>query len=208
MGEYARRRADGVEVKIGTCESMYYLRFAQCHAVQHLSGNVNPSSDDAYSLRFRFPWPDEDSVAPGEFEPYDRAVCVSGGKVPGDVDHGIVQFVAHAGYNVCLPCPEGPSDHGLVIHRNGFRGAVLLESQKYLRDGRLVPVCRCGGCGALWRVEEPADIEALALAFRVEGDSRERLGRANGTGAADRRWFDEIADRILQGARIAQEVGT
>ncbi len=27
MGEYAKRASDGVEVKIGTCEAMYYLRF-------------------------------------------------------------------------------------------------------------------------------------------------------------------------------------
>jgi hypothetical protein len=91
----------------------------------------------------------------------------------------------------------------VAIHRNGFPGAVLLVQQKRLTDGRLVPVCSCGGCGHRYRIEDPAEIEALAVAFRSEGDERERLGRHNGTGAQDRKFWDAIADRILEGAGLA-----
>lgn len=210
MGEYAKRRSDGERVKIGTCEDMYYLRADQRHLVAWEHGNVDPNSKDALSIRFRFPWPDEDKVKPGEFEPF-RSVAIPGAVAPAGTEHGIVQFVAQAGYNTCLPCPEGDKDYtaglstkvgGLTIHRNGFKGAVRLIQQKLLADGRLVPVCSCGGCGALWRVEDPSEIEALAVAIRSEADSRERQGRHNGTGAADRAWWDKIADRILEGAGL------
>jgi len=162
MGEYAKHK--GEEIKIGTCEDMYYLRFDQRHLVQALPGNVDPNSDDALSIRFRFPWPNEDRNEPGDFEQYDKGVAVhyydaygmvkqDDIKAPAGVDHYTVQFVAHAGYLLSLPCPEGPQVlelplnggkmtvdlKGLNIHRNGFSGAVQLVRQKLLADGRLVP---------------------------------------------------------------------
>ena len=82
-----------------------------------------------------------------------------------------------------------------------------MTQQKLLADGRLVPVCRCGGCGAAWRLEDPHEIEALAVAFRSEGDRRERDGRLNGGGGEHaRKWWDQVADRILAGAQIAPPV--
>jgi hypothetical protein len=203
MGEYARRKSDGQEIKIGTCEDMYYLRADQRFQVSPLPGNLDPASKSVvHVLRFRFPWPHEDGTQPGEFEEYEKAVAVHGVSAPAGVEHHSVQFAAHAGYLVSLPCPEGPSSHGLTIHRNGFKGAVLLTQQKLLADGRLVPICRCGGCGSAWRVEDPADIEAIAVAFRAEGDRLERAGQFNGTGKADRVWWDKVADRVLAGAGL------
>jgi hypothetical protein len=200
MGEYAIRATDGEEIKIGTCEDMYYLRAEQRHQVRPLSGNVNPGSTDALALRFRFPWPDEDGTQPGEFHDkgYERGVFVPGAVVPANTEHYPVQFSAQAGYLISLPCPEGTPD--ARVHRNGFAGAVQLEQQKLLTDGRLVPVCRCGGCGAKWRMEDQADIEALALAFRIEGDKRQ----ARGDG--DPMWWHLVADRILLGALILEPI--
>lgn len=191
MGEYAKRTDTGTSIKIGTCESMYYLRADQRHLVQHEPGNVNPNGADALSIRF--PWPDEDKIEPGNFENYGRSVAVDGVSIPANLEHYTVQFSAHAGYLVSLPCPEGHQGvlAALTIHRNGFAGAVKLVQQKLLADGRLVPVCECGGCGTAWRIEEPAEIEALAVAFRAEGDRR------GGT------FFQSIADRILEGAGLA-----
>lgn len=201
MGEYAIRSSDQQEIKIGTCEDMYYLRAEQRQQVRPLQGNVNPNFTDAYSLRFRFPWPDEDGTQPGEFENYDRAVTVSGFTVPEGVEHYTVQFSAQAGYLLSLPCPEGPSSHGLTIGRNGFAGAVQLTQQKLLADGRLVPVCRCAGCGAAWRMEDQSEIEALAVAFRTEGDRR---AQTYGCGPQDGAFWHAIADRILLGALILE----
>ena len=202
MGEYAKYK--GEEIKIGTCEDMYYLRFDQRHDVEHVHGNVNPASDDAMSIRFRFPWPDEDHIEPGgAFENYNRSVAVYV-PMPDGVDHSTVQFVAQAGYLISLPCPEGTPD--ARIHRNGFSGAVKLVRQKLLADGRLVPILMCGGCGAMWREEEPDKIRAIADAFLQEGNKRRNDSWLPETGEkVGHVWWHTIASRILMGAGMEVE---
>ena len=201
MGEYAIRKSDGAEVKIGTCEDMYYLRADQADQVTHKSGNVDPRNlEHLKSLRFRFPWPDEDMTAPGSFDRYDRTVAV---RVEGDLppfEHFTVQFSAQAGYLLSIPCPEGPpADHGLTVHRNGFSGRVLLDQQAY-RGGLLVGIFRCGGCGAKFNVPTWEMVEPFVVAIRAEGDRREREARltnpdASGSGA----WYHTVADRLAAG---------
>lgn len=195
MGEYAKFR--GQEVKIGTCEDMYYLRADQAALVQPLSGNARPASkEDQAIIRFRFPWPDEDGNEPGSFDPYWRGVAVPF-PMPKEVQHNLVQFFARTGYLVSLLCPEGlpgatpglKTPYGqLVIHRNGFGGAVQLVQQAY-RDGKLVPILKCGGCEAIFRLTEPHEIESLAVACRSEGDRKPDA----------RPWWNAVADRVLGG---------
>lgn len=229
MGEYAKH--NGEEIKIGTCEDMYYLRFDQRHKVQALSGNVDPVAD-AGALRFRFPFPDEDGERPGDFHKhgYHRGITIHGATPSEGVEHGHVQFVAQAGYNVCLPCPESlktlhgqfiegatGKETGVTIHRNGFAGAVQLVAQRFIDGKGLVPVLRCGGCGAMWRVENRHEIEALAVALRSDGDSRDKHERicressdrrhaTENPGATPLNWgampgvfYHAIADRMLEG---------
>lgn len=202
MGEYATHH--GRSVKIGTCEDMYYLRATQRSQVdaEDNSVNVNDATSHGFSLRYRFPFPDEDHIAPGAFENHSRSLAIPGLMPPHGVGHARVQFRADAGYLASLPCPEGVPQQipsatytdvdGVRVARNGFSGAVHLEQQKLLSDGRLVPVCRCGGCGTKWRVEEPAEIERLVVACRAEADRR--------ADTAD--FWHEIANRILAGAQI------
>lgn len=215
MGEYAKRASDGEEIKIGTCEDMYYLRAEHRKAVRALRGNVNPASADALALRFRFPWPDEDGLQPGAEEyhanGYHRAIAVDNYAAPRDVKHYTVQFVAQEGYVLSLPCPEGHSQQAefLKIHRNGFAGAVQLVAQKLLADGRLVPVLRCGGCGTMWREEDQTRIEALAVAFRTMGDRKRRdswRGEENAREYCGHEFWHAIADRILLGALLVEAV--
>lgn len=134
MGEYAKYA--GREIKIGTCEDMYYLRASQRGAVERLPGSVNVNSDEVYGVRFRFPWPDEDTIEPGAFKDYDRAITAYGIPMPDHVEHHSVQFCASAGYNCSLPCPESKDGQWIrligadnqpkpiTVHRNGFAGAV------------------------------------------------------------------------------------
>lgn len=207
MGEYATYRRK--QIKIGTCEDMYYLRFDQRTLVQAEEGSVDPVADHA-SLRFRFPWPDEDHIAPGSDafhkNGFHRAVAVPGFPSAAEVEHHTIQFHAPAGYLVLLPCPESTAytDNGqpygrrlvtapeIGIARNGFVGAAQLVAQKFVPSVGLVPILRCGGCGAMWREESPARIEQLAVAFRSEGDQRERK-RENGA------WWLTVADRLRAG---------
>jgi|SanBayMetagenome_1026888.scaffolds.fasta_scaffold91602_1 hypothetical protein len=63
MGEYAKFRGD--EVKIGTCEWLYYLRWSDRGRVSPLRGNVRPGVD--VGLSYRLPIPSEDSETPGGY---------------------------------------------------------------------------------------------------------------------------------------------
>jgi hypothetical protein len=59
MGEYARY--NGSDIKIGTCEDMYYLRADQAHLVTApVDGMLDPIKYAA-QIRFRFPFPEEDA---------------------------------------------------------------------------------------------------------------------------------------------------
>lgn len=205
MGEYAK--FSGSRIKIGTCEDMYYLRADQARMVQHEPGNVDPVKDRE-SIRFRFPFPDEDGILPGAFNDYNRAIPIHGMAVPAGVEHHTVQFSSVRGYLLSLPCPESrdadwlrvvKADNSLspvTIHRNGFSGAVKLCQQRWW-EGKLVSVFRCGGCESAWRVETLEEIEPYVVALRSQADQEARRGSEYG-----QNFYTAIADRILLGYSI------
>lgn len=214
MGEYAS--CNGERVKIGTCEDMYYLRFDQRRKVRHESGNVDPIADVA-TLRFRFPFPDEDAIAPGAFKDYHRSLRINGYVMPEGVDHGSIQFQHSAGYLLSMPCPEGSeyvtADNSrlcsvhvktdLSVHRNGFNGGAALVAQKYREGVGVVPIMKCLSCGSMWRVEDRNDIEALVVAVRAMADRQAKTNDCAHGGAA---FLHTVADRILAGVCEAIEV--
>ena len=167
MGEYAK--FNGQEIKIGTCEDMYYLRFQQRHEVTSLLNSVNLDDlETLQALRFRFPFPEEDRIEPGAYDSHEKSARVPDSFQAGDIAHRSVQFSARNGYLVSLPCPESEEGKAFPhkIHRNGHSGAVHLVAQK-LVGSELWPVCRCGGCGAMWRLPKEDGL-ALAQAFTDE----------------------------------------
>jgi len=70
MGEYAIRKDDNVEVKIGTCEEMFYLRFEDRDKVRKLPGSLDPAKETG--IYFRLPFPDENDVRIGEYKDHAR----------------------------------------------------------------------------------------------------------------------------------------
>ena len=66
MGKYAKLKTTSEEIKIGTCENMYYLRFEDRHKV------IYDSSFTGY--RFRLPFVDEDKIDIGNYHDYDRGI--------------------------------------------------------------------------------------------------------------------------------------
>lgn len=69
MGEYAIRKIDGQEIKIGTCESMYYMTFRQWAEKQVIGGDT-PSKNLLNAINFRLPRLDERAILPGDFDTY------------------------------------------------------------------------------------------------------------------------------------------
>lgn len=211
MGEYATYGQQ--QIKIGTCEDMYYLRADQASSVRaSRSGETDPIRC-ADAIRFRFPFPDEDHVSPGSFDNYGRAVAVHGVQPPDEVEHYGVQFRADAGYLVSLPCPEGAKGatpglsteiDGLRVHRNGFGGAVRIVQHRVV-NGHLALICQCGGCGAKWRLETLDDAQPIIAACLEEAkqaDHREWVsGRCDGPvkPSSTGNWWRTIAERIEAG---------
>lgn len=201
MGEYAKY--GGEEIKIGTCENMYYLRADQACMVQALPGNVDPVKDAGEGIRFRFPWPDEDGQAPGSFERYERSVTIYGVPLPEDFDHDTVQFTSGNGFLTSLPCPlskagqEAAEKAGIKIHKNGYAGDFQITQQR-LFEGNLVVIGRCGGCGAKFRLPTMAEAAKVVEVCLAEADKRIN-GVESQKDPVQARWWMAIAERILAG---------
>lgn len=167
MGEYATY--NGQRIKIGTCEDMYYLRADQRDKVEPETHSVDPSDEDVLrTLRFRFPFPDEDGVQPGEFDPYERFHPVASVAVPQEVEHYSVQFSAQPGYLLSLPCPESDeTPEGLRIARNGIVGPMVAITQTAWRNGAWAVICACRGCGAKFNLPTLKDALPLLEALMV-----------------------------------------
>lgn len=78
MGEFATYQ--GQRIKVGTCEDMYYLRADQLPLI---SGYEFSFAVD----RFRFPFPDEDGIEPGQFGDHNRGVEIPGWTLPPECEH-------------------------------------------------------------------------------------------------------------------------
>lgn len=169
MGENAIYR--GRQVKIGTCENMYYLRADQVHMVTPAQYSVDPVRHRD-SLRFRFPFPDEDRIEPGHFADFDRGLTVAGASVPDGVDH----------------------------YRDGCAGDVVAIVQQRYWEGRLVLVGRCEGCGARYRLPDLDDVQPVLDALDAQAD-RELIPWAPGNREAEARavFLRSVADRAAAG---------
>lgn len=193
MGENAIRISDGAIVKIGTCENMWYLRADQRELVRAAPRSLDVNNASILGeLRFRFPFPDEDAVAPGDFKDYDKTFGVHVA-VPDEVSHGQIQFVSESGYNVMLPCPESPEGASFEtamkhkFHRNRWSGATRIFQQRFVGK-KLVTLAKCGGCGVVYRMNNIEDAQPIV-------DELRRIAEEY----YDSRNYREVADRIVRG---------
>lgn len=189
MGEYATFNRQ--RIKIGTCETMYYLRADQRHLIHAEAGNVDPTAeDDLKYIRFRFPFPDEDDHHPGDFENYNRSHPIRDVPLPEGVEHYNVQFSAPPGYLISLPCPEGtPSPKGVTIHRNGMVGPLAVSGQA-LRGEVWAVICTCRGCGALFNMPTLDEAQPIIDSLREKG------------GSFNKKMADRIQDGYQQPASV------
>lgn len=153
MGEYATRKSDGEEIKIGTCENMYYIRWED-------KSKVTPNKNNSFGLRWRLPFPDEDHLQPGDYKEYNRSYRLydhSGNDFDGGSEEreaGNIQLSHECGLLLNVPCHHGKElpDVGekVKVFWNGkswfFELASIRED-----NGKLYPVVCCKHCREQWR---------------------------------------------------------
>ena len=177
MGEYAKLA--GQEIKIGTCERMYYLRYEDRGRVDPLPGNVDPRI--TAGLFFRLPFPDEDNVLPGTYGHYNRGVRLGISEngswhdwQPDDLEPGWIQLRHESGLLLNVPCYHGSRlpdvTEDMRAFWNGKSWHLELCAVKTLPDGHLRPVYHCRFCHGLWSTEWD-DI----LPYCGNGEMRKRL---------------------------------
>ena len=166
MGEHAMRTSDGQRVKIGTCELMYYLRYEDRNKVE------TPAQYD--NCFWRLPFPDEDDVQIGEYQPFYRGLRLFKTELNHRQEEVYVEFkdpsTADDSGVLQIRHPEA----GLLVSVRCYHGNKLPESTKEVRFGWngkaqhlelafvknhkvelepevVLPVVRCRFCRHMWR---------------------------------------------------------
>jgi hypothetical protein len=162
MGEYAKY--NNQEIKIGTCETMYYLRYEDRHKVKAIKGNVDPVRD-AEGLRFRVPLFSEDGIEPGHYRSHTNdgirlykkgeEGCIDYDLTDGEA--GRISFRDETSglqyqFRVCMGTQQESKLFGTDV-RLGFNGYRSPSILKYLKvhGGLVVPVISCTHCDEEWR---------------------------------------------------------
>lgn len=178
MGEYALRLSDHTQVKIGTCEDMLYLRFEDRAKVRKVPNSLDPAHADG--LRFRLPFPDEDSVPIGQYaDPFRRQRLYRGNDNFTDEstakEPGIMQLRHECGLLLNVPCYHGHKlpDVGpeMKAFWNGKAWSLELSAIKPVKqdDGTLkvFPIVTCRHCRGLWRYDWTDIIEFIPEPLRA-----------------------------------------
>lgn len=185
MGEYAKRKIDGKDFKIGTCEDMFNCRYDQISEV------IYPYLSD--NLYWRIPTPDEDGIQPGDF---DDSLLREDGYIPWKLmidttkfseediklmqKQGTVQLKEpHMGLLVNIRCPHGfdvgedfqKHDEGIVYSMgyNGHQDTLYLKGLKN-EPSEMKVLVECSACRHMWSFSfneiEPL-IESIWIRLRL-----------------------------------------
>lgn len=180
MGEYVNYK--GTEVKIGTCESLYYVTYPKFKEAFE-QGLLKPSEFSVHPAKclevdsgflFRFPFPDEDKLPFGEIgkHNFNRGVPIS-----------IV--------------PRGDKDLMDLGRKHGDQEFTInLIQQKFVRrEGDGTPVMAAifndPTSGTTFRVEERADIQKIVGQIIRNNILNERDKH-------EKRLYSQVATRILK----------
>lgn len=189
MGEYIKHSKLG-EVKIGTCESLYYVTLKEFKAALPEMGTEADIYLQPNEFRFRFPFPDEDGRKFGDDgKGFDRGYLLSVPKAIGiEIGHadyffrvGEGKLPNHLHMGVNMPCPVTlKNGNGIKIydwHNTSDYTIFEVVSQKICNDentgGTLeVWTCvRCPYCGHMVRL---SSTEAFTLQRWAETLDKEK----------------------------------
>lgn len=158
--EYAIHKVDRMEVMIGTCTDMQYLRYEDRRLVYPIPGNVNPWVDA--NLLWRLPLPEEDRISIGRYPSGGfkgvPLVGFSSPKMINDVGYTVLSN-AKSGVSVRVPCYHGerlPDVEGYKVfwseefsHSSSPKGYELIAVKNDATLG-LRPIVGCAYCGERW----------------------------------------------------------
>jgi hypothetical protein len=189
VGEYIL--LDGREIKLGTCEELYYVRYSQLHdwvtagRTAEVPGNLSPA---AYLLpnsgfRFRFPFPDEDGMDLGGVADFNRGFTLSAptgfldSVTHGNLYHSVTpKGSPHGGYhfNVWYPCPLSTAfaEQKVVQHSPLPSNPVIQIVHQKLVGDQLWTVARCAYCGAAFRFDAEDALSLIEHERSIYGEIR------------------------------------
>lgn len=163
MGEYAIRKSDKQRIKMGTCESMYYLRLED-------KNKVTPDHSSCYGHYWRLPFPDEDNIKPGDYNDHNRGLRLyktvkdASGKEytvdyenPAEFDEypGFIQLHhKESGMLLNVPCYHGRKLPEVVNGNAFWNGKGYSMELRFLRStesGEVFPIVACQHCNHMWR---------------------------------------------------------
>ena len=136
---------------------MYYLRFCDRFKVTPLDGNVNPQEEEQ-PLLFRPPFPEEDGIKPGGYEPF-KGYPLMGFNPKEDLTPGLIQATHECGLLINVPChhglllPEVDNSSRVAFHWNGKSPHFFQMTFVKAHLGVLRPVVQCRYCREMWSVE-------------------------------------------------------
>ncbi len=184
MSEYATRKIDNTEFKIGTCEDMFKCRYDQLGEITYPYMSNN--------LFWRIPTPDEDGTLPGD---YNHSLLREDGHIPwklmidtskfGDDDiaslqqTGTIQLKEPSmGFLVNICCPHGLPMEQFKINKkstvismgyNGRQDTLYLKGLKN-EPSELKVLVECSACRHIWSFSfneiEPL-IESIWMRLRL-----------------------------------------
>ena len=193
MGEYLN--FDGEDVKIGTCENLYYLRydFLKDNLDRFKAGDQEPKSYLSDGSRFRFPFPEEDTQQPFHYEKFDKGLTVPVDRKDFEIEHSTVTAHIQAngggyGINYFIPCPG--LNRELEIEHSNISERFPLDIVQLKPVGEEVwLVVRCGYCGVRVRFDYK---ESKKLTDHIEklheNDTEENQD-----------YWNKVCSRILEG---------
>jgi hypothetical protein len=151
MGDYARIKKTGEEVKIGTCGSNYYLRHDQKNEIENVNGKKYNFEGESFRLIFE----DEKNIKPGHFDNYNRGIRFYNSIdffTPEQIENlkpGIMQFSKN-GLLLNVPCYHNlklPNNTGDIKAFFNGRAEVFEVTRIKEIDKKLTLIIRCTNCG-------------------------------------------------------------
>jgi hypothetical protein len=165
MSEYAK--IDGIEVKIGTCENMRYIRYDEVDRCRAMPGSITAAEMKKHrgKLAFRFPFPSEDNAKGEDIakrgmsdspvvirmpfalpEGHHKSATIACG------DRGMGRGGAY-NVNMKVPCPCSEEGRKMTISKEPDGTIARIDSEWFI-DGEWVTMFRCAYCEALFYLDK------------------------------------------------------